>query len=169
MGLEFAANIGILIAVVGFMLFFLRRMDRMKDELKAEINQLRGDTVRMETGLKGDMVRMEAGLKGDMVRMEAGIRADMAKMETGLKAEIAKVETGLKAEIAKVETGLKAEIAKVETGLKEDINLKHGEVRQDLQDVRHGLMEVRERQARLEGILEGRGVIPAPEPAATAE
>ena len=151
MGLEFAANIGILIAVVGFMLFFLRRMDRIKDELKRDID-------RSKDELKADMVRMETGLKGDMVRMEAGIRADMAKMEAGIRSDMSKMEAGLKAEIAKVETGLKA-----------DINLKHGEVREDLQDVRHGLMEVRERQARLEGILEGRGVTPTPEPAATAE
>ena len=107
MGLEFAANIGILIAVVGFMLFFLRRMDRIKDELKA-----------------------------DIVRVKDELKADMVRMETDLKAEI---------------------------------NLKHGEVRQDLQDVRSGLVQVRERQACLEGILEGRGVIPTPEPAATAE
>ena len=118
MGLELAATIGVLVAIVGFMLFFLRRMDRMKDELKADINRVRDD------------------LKADMVRMEAGIRADMSKMEAGLKA---------------------------------DINLKHGEVREDLQDVRRGLVEVRERQARLEGILEGRGQIPAPEPTPTAE
>ena len=97
MGLEFAANIGILIAVVGFMLFFLRRMDRIKDELKRDIDRVKDE-------------------------------------------------------------------------LKADINLKHGEVRQDLQDVRSGLVQVRERQARLEGILEGMGhTAPTPEPAATAE
>ena len=132
MGLESAANIALLIAIVGLMLFFLRRMDRMKDELKRDISEV----------------------KADMVRMEAGIRADMSKMEAGHKEDMARLETGM---------------AKMEADLKADINLKHGEVRQDLQDVRHGLMEVRERQARLEGILEGRGVIPTPEPAATAE
>ena len=114
MGLESAANIALLIAIVGLMLFFLRRMDRMKDELKRDISEV----------------------KADMVRMEAGLRAEIAKVEDGLKA---------------------------------DTNLKHSEVRQDLQDVRSGLVQVRERQARLEGILEGRGQIPAPEPAATAE
>ena len=103
MGLESAANIALLIAIVGLMLFFLRRLDRIKDELKRDINE---------------------------------VNADMVRMETDLKAEI---------------------------------NLKHSEVRQDLQDVRSGLVQVRERQARLEGILEGRGQIPAPEPAATAE
>ena len=93
MGLESAANIGLLIAIVGLMLFFLRRMDRIRDELKAEINQLKADA-----------------------------------------------------------------------------NLRHTEVRQDLQDVRGGLVQVRERQARLEGILEGMGhTAPTPEPAATAE
>ena len=118
MGLESAANIGLLIAIVGLMLFFLRRMDRMKDELKA-------DMVRMETGLKGDMVRMEARHKEDMASMEASIKAEMS--------------------------------------------VKHGEVREDLRDVRSGLVQVRERQARLEGMLEALGHAPAPEPAATAE
>ena len=115
MGLESAANIALLIAIVGLMLFFLRRMDRMKDELKRDISEV----------------------KADMVRMEAGLRAEIAKVEDGLKA---------------------------------DTNLKHGEVRQDLQDVRSGLVQVRERQARLEGILEGMGhTAPTPEPTATAE
>ena len=110
MGLELAANIAVLIAVVGFMLFFLRRMDRMKDELKGEIN----------------------GLKADMARMDARHREDIAKLEA-------------------------------------NINLKHGELREDLRDVRSGLVQVRERQARLEGILEALGHAPAPEPAATVE
>ena len=107
MGLESAANIGLLIAIVGLMLFFLRRMDRMKDELKR------------------DMASMEARHKDELASMEARITAD--------------------------------------------INLKHGEVREDLRDVRSGLVQVRERQARLEGILEGMGHIPAPEPVSTAE
>ncbi len=136
MGLELAANIAVLIAVVGFMLFFLRRMDRMKDELKADI-------VRMETGLKGDMVRMEAGIRADMASMDASHKEDMAKLEAGLKENIAKLEA--------------------------NINLKHAEVREDLRDVRSGLVQVRERQARLEGILEALGHAPAPEPATTAE
>ena len=143
MGLELAANIAVLIAVVGFMLFFLRRMDRMKDELK-------GDIVRMETGIRRDMSNMDARHKEDMAKLEAG----MVRMKDELKGDMAKMEAGIR-----------ADMAKMEAGLKEDINLKHGEVREDLQDVRHGLMEVRERQARLEGILEGRGHIPAPEPA----
>ena len=151
MGLELAANIAVLIAVVGFMLFFLRRMDRMKDELKADI-------VRMETGLKGDMVRMEAGIRADMAKMESGIRADMARMETNLREDMARMDARHREDMASMEASIKAEMS-----------LKHGEVRQDLQDVRHGLMEVRERQARLEGILEGMGHIPAPEPVATAE
>ena len=103
MGLESAANIGLLIAIVGLMLFFLRRMDRMKDELKR------------------DMASMEARHKEDMASMEA------------------------------------------------NINLKHGEVREDLRDVRQALVVVGERQARLEGILEGMGHVPAPEPVATVE
>ena len=136
MGLELAANIAVLIAVVGFMLFFLRRLDRVKDELKADI-------VRMETGLKGDMVRMEAGIRADMAKMDASHKEDMAKLEAGLKEDIAKLEA--------------------------NINLKHAEVREDLRDVRSGLVQVRERQARLEGILEALGHAPAPEPATTAE
>ena len=143
MGLESAANIGLLIAIVGLMLFFLRRMDRIKDELK-------GDIVRMETGIRRDMSNMDARHKEDMAKLEAG----MVRMKDELKGDMAKMEAGIR-----------ADMAKMEAGLKEDINLKHGEVREDLQDVRHGLMEVRERQARLEGILEGRGHIPAPEPA----
>ena len=118
MGLESAANIGLLIAIVGLMLFFLRRMDRMKDELK------------------GDMVRMETGIRADMVSMDARHKEDLAKLEANIKAEM---------------------------------SLKHGEVREDLRDVRSGLVQVRERQARLEGILEALGHAPAPEPVATAE
>ena len=125
MGLESAANIGLLIAIVGLMLFFLRRMDRMKDELKR-----------------------------DMASMEARHKEDMAKLEAGM---------------VRVKDELKADMAKMEAGLKEDTNLKHGEVREDLRDVRSGLVQVRERQARLEGILEGLGHAPAPEPVATAE
>ena len=131
MGLESAANIGLLIAIVGLMLFFLRRMDRNKDELKA-------DMVRMETGIRTDMAKMETNLREDMAKMDARHREDMASMEASIKA---------------------------------DINLKHGEVREDLRDVRSGLVVVGERQARLEGILEALGRAPAPEPAvaATAE
>ena len=95
MPLEIAANIGVLIGIVGFMLFFLRRLDRLQTDIKA-----------------------------DMEKMEIGIRADMEKMEARIVA---------------------------------DMNLKHGEVREDLRDVRIGLVEVRERQARLEGIVEGMG------------
>ena len=95
MPLEIAANIGVLIGIVGFMLFFLRRLDRLQTDIKA-----------------------------DMEKMEIGIRADMEKMEGRIVA---------------------------------DMNLKHGEVREDLRDVRIGLVEVRERQARLEGIVEGMG------------
>ena len=95
MPLEIAANIGVLIGIVGFMLFFLRRPDRLQTDIKA-----------------------------DMEKMEIGIRADMEKMEARIVA---------------------------------DMNLKHGEVREDLRDVRIGLVEVRERQARLEGIVEGMG------------
>ena len=103
MGLESAANIALLIAIVGLMLFFLRRLDRIKDELKR----------------------------------------DMASMEARHKEDIAKLDA--------------------------NINLKHAEVREDLRDVRSGLVQVRERQARLEGILEALGHAPAPEPATTAE
>ena len=143
MGLEFAANIGILIAVVGFMLFFLRRMDRMKDELKRDINEMKADMVRMEAGIRRDMASMDASHKEDMAKLEAGHKDDMAKLEAGLKDDIAKLEA--------------------------NINLKHAEVREDLRDVRSGLVQVRERQARLEGILEALGHAPAPEPATTAE
>ena len=160
MGLESAANIGLLIAIVGLMLFFLRRMDRMKDELKADI-------VRMETGLKGDMVRMEAGIRADMAKMESGIREDMASMDARHKEDMASMDARHKEDMAKLEAGLKEDIAKLEA----NINLKHAEVREDLRDVRSGLVVVGERQARLEGILEGLGRAPAPEPAvaATAE
>jgi len=106
MPLEIAANIGVLIGIIGFMLFFLRRLDRL----------------------------------------EASMRADMEKMETGIRADIEKMETGIRADIEKMETRIVA-----------DMNLKHGEVREDLRDVRLGLVEVRERQARLEGVLEGMG------------
>ena len=147
MGLELAANIGVIIAVVGFMLFFLRRMDRMKDELKA-------DMVRLETGLRADMASMDARHKEDMAKLEAG----MARLEANLREDMARMDARHREDLASMEASLKAEMS-----------LKHGEVRQDLQDVRHGLMEVRERQARFEGILEGLGRAPAPEPAATAE
>ena len=95
MPLEIAANIGVLIGIVGFMLFFLRRLDRLQSDIKA-----------------------------DMEKMETGIRTDIEKMEVRIVA---------------------------------DMNLKHGELREDLRDVRLGLVEVRERQARLEGIMEGMG------------
>ena len=95
MPLEIAANIGVLIGIVGFMLFFLRRLDRLQSDIKA-----------------------------DMEKMETGIRTDMEKMGVRIVA---------------------------------DMNLKHGELREDLRDVRLGLVEVRERQARLEGIMEGMG------------
>ena len=126
MGLESAANIALLIAIVGLMLFFLRRMDRMKDELKRDISEV-----------KADMVRMEAGLRADMAKTDADHKDDMSSMEARIMAEI---------------------------------SLKHSEVREDLRDVRSGLVQVRERQARLEGILEGMGhTAPTPEPTATAE
>ena len=105
MPLEIAANIAVLMGIVGFMLFFLRRLDRLQTDMKA-----------------------------DMEKMETGIRADMEKMEARIIA---------------------------------DINLKHGEVREDMRDVRLGLVEVRERQARLEGILEAMGY--TSEGAASAE
>ncbi len=106
MPLEIAANIGVLIGIVGFMLFFLRRLDRLQSDIKA------------------DMEKTETGIRTDMEKMETGIRTDMEKMEVRIVA---------------------------------DMNLKHGELREDLRDVRLGLVEVRERQARLEGIMEGMG------------
>ena len=133
MGLEYAnigINIGILIGIVGLMLFFLRRLDRMKDEIKA-------DMVKMEAGME----KMEAGME----KMETGIRADMKDMEAGIRADMKDMEARIIA----------------------DVNIKHGEVREDLRDIRVGLVEVRERQARLEGIVEGMGR--AAEPVASAD
>ena len=43
MGLEYAnigINIGILIGIVGLMLFFLRRLDRMETGIRAEIKDM---------------------------------------------------------------------------------------------------------------------------------
>ena len=136
MGLEYAnigINIGILIGIVGLMLFFLRRLDRMKDEIKA------------------DMVKMEAGME----KMEAG----MEKMETGIRADMKDMED--------MEAGIRADMKDMEARIIADVNIKHGEVREDLRDIRVGLVEVRERQARLEGIVEGMGR--AAEPVASAD
>ena len=104
--MEIVVNIGVLITVVGFLLFLMRRIDNLRVEIKA-----------------------------NMEKMEAGIRADMEKMETGLKEDMSKMETRIIS----------------------DMNLKHGEVREDMRDIRVGLVAVRERQARFEGILEGMG------------
>ena len=147
MGLELAANIGILIAVVGFMLFFLRRMDRIKDELK------------------GDMASMDARHKEDMARLATG----MDRMKDELKGDMAKLEAGLKSEMVNMDVRHREDMASMEARIMAEMSLKHGEVREDLQRVSQGLVEVRERQARLEGILEGMGHAPTPEPTATAD
>ena len=144
MGLEYAnigINIGILIGIVGLMLFFLRRLDRMKDEIKA------------------DMVKMEAGME----KMEAG----MEKMETGIRADMKDMEACIRADMKDMEAGIRADMEKMEARIIADVNIKHGEVREDLRDIRVGLVEVREGQARLEGIVEGMGR--AAEPVASAD
>ena len=158
MGLELAANIAVLVAVVGFMLFFLRRMDRMKDELKA-------DMVRMETGIRRDMANMDARHKEDMAKLEAG----MVRMKDELKADMVRMETGIRADMASMDARHREDMASMEAGIKAEMGLKHGEVREDLQRVSDGLVEVRERQARFEGILQGLGHASAPEPAVAAE
>ena len=140
MGLEYA-NIAILIGIVGLMLFFLRRLDNMKDELKADMKD-------MEAGIRSDMEKMEA----DMKDMEAGIRSDMEKMEAGMKD---------------MEVRIRSDMKDMEARIIADVNLKHGEVREDLRDLRVGFGEVREGQARLEGIVEGMGRVA--EPVASAD
>ena len=144
MGLEYA-NIAILIGIVGLMLFFLRRLDRM------------------ETGIRADMEKMETGIRADMKDMEAGIRSDMEKMELGME----KMEAGIRADMEKMEAGIRTDMKDMEARIIADVNLKHGEVREDLRDIRVGLVEVRERQARLEGIVEGMGRVA--EPVASAD
>ena len=144
MGLEYA-NIAILIGIAGLMLFFLRRLDRM------------------ETGIRADMKDMETGIRSDMKDMEAGIRADMEKMEAGMKD----MEAGIRSDMKDMEAGIRSDMKDMEARIIADVNLKHGEVREDLRDIRVGLVEVRERQARLEGIVEGMGR--AAEPVASAD
>ena len=116
--MEIVVNIGVLITIVGFLLFLMRRIDNLRVEIKA------------------DMEKMETGIKADMEKMETGIRADMKDMEGRITTEM---------------------------------NLKHGEVREDLRDVRIGLVEVREGQARLEGIVEGMGRAAEREPVASGD
>ena len=105
--MEIVVNIGVLITIVGFLLFLMRRIDNLRVEIKA-----------------------------DMEKMETGIRADMKDMEGRITTEM---------------------------------NLKHGEVREDLRDVRVGLVQVREGQARLEGIVEGMGRAAEREPVVSGD
>ena len=165
--MEIVVNIGVLITIIGFLLFLMRRIDNLRVEIKADME-------KMETGLKADMLRMEAkmdkmetGLKADMLRMETGIRADMKDMEASME----KMETGIRSDMEKMETGLKEDMTKMEARIIADMNLKHGEVREDMRDIRVGLVAVRERQARFEGILEGMGhtAEPEPEPVVSAD
>ena len=119
--MEIVVNIGVLITIVGFLLFLMRRIDNLRVEIKA------------------DMEKMETGIKADMEKMETGIRADMADMKD------------------------------MEGRITTEMNLKHGEVREDLRDVRVGLVQVREGQARLEGIVEGMGRAAEREPVASGD
>ena len=116
--MEIVVNIGVLITIVGFLLFLMRRIDNLRVEIKA------------------DMEKMETGIRADMEKMEMGIKADMKDMEGRITTEM---------------------------------NLKHGEVREDLRDVRVGLVQVREGQARLEGIVEGMGRAAEREPVASGD
>ena len=155
MGLEYA-NIAILIGIVGLMLFFLRRLDRME-------TGIRSDMEKMETGIRADMKDMEAGIRADMEKMELG----MEKMETGIRSDMEKMEAGIRSDMKDMESGIRSDMKDMESRIIADVNLKHGEVREDLRDIRVGLVEVRERQARLEGIVEGMGRVA--EPVASAD
>ena len=74
-----------------------------------------------------------AGLAVLIVALFAWLRADMGRMETRLNARIDGVETGVNARVDGAKTELSARIERVE----------------------QGNMDLRERMARIEGMLDG--------------
>ena len=96
-----------------------------------------------------------AGLAVLIVALFAWLRADMGRMETRLNSRIDGVETGLNTRIDGVKTGLSAHI----DGAKTELNTRNDGVEANLtsriERVGQGNMDLRERMARVEGMLDG--------------
>ena len=151
--MEIIVNIGALITIVGFLLFLMRRIDNLRVEIKSDMLRMETRMDKMEAGIRSDMKDMKDELKTDIEKSEAGIRSDMK----GMEARMEKMEAGIRVDMEKSETGIRSDMKDMEVRMTAEMSLKHGEVREDLRDIRVGLVEVRERQARLEGIVEGMG------------
>ena len=90
------------------------------------------------------VISAAAGLAVLMIALFAWLRADMGRMEARLAARIDGVETQLTARIDGVETQLTARIDGVETQLTGRIG-----------GLEQGNIDLRERMARIEGMLDG--------------
>ena len=90
------------------------------------------------------VISAAAGLAVLMIALFAWLRADMGRMEARLTSRIDGVETQLTARIDGVETQLTARIDGVETQLTGRIG-----------GLEQGNIDLRERMARIEGMLDG--------------
>ena len=80
-----------------------------REEVKADIKEL-----------KSELREDNKELKEDLLRIETSLQKGTFKVEVSLTDKIEKVEASLTDEIARVETSLTDKIGKVETSLKED-------------------------------------------------
>ena len=101
------------------------------------------------------VISAAAGLAVLMIALFAWLRADMGRMEARLTSRIDGVETQLTARIDGVETQLTARIEGVETQLTARIDGVETQLTGRIGGLEQGNIDLRERMARIEGMLDG--------------
>jgi len=74
-----------------------------REELKSDINEVKDEIVKVETGLKQYILKVETSLRQDILKVETSLRQDILKIETSLRQDTSKIESSLKQEISKLD------------------------------------------------------------------
>ena len=112
-------------------------------------------SIATAAGLAVLIVGLFAWLRADMGRMETRLNTRIDGVESGLSARIDGVEAGLNVRIDGVEAGLNARIDGAKTELSAHIDGAKTELSARVERVEQGNMDLRERMARIEGMLDG--------------
>ncbi len=70
-------------------------------------NELKADIANLRTELKGDMAETKAELKGDIANLKTEMKDDMAGLKTEMKGDMAGLRAELKGDMAELRTELK--------------------------------------------------------------
>ena len=98
----------------------------------------------------------------------AWLRQDIRALRTELRGEIESLRTELRGEIESLRTELRGEIEALRNEMRGEIEALRNEMRSEIGGLRSEMNELRDRVARIEGLLEAvfmrRDLTPLPEP-----